>query len=311
VREEFRDRSGRLALFGILTMILGAASGLLGLAHLLPALMGSGLFGDPRSLLMSSLTYGIIGAMLVWAGIGSLQKRRWVQPIMLVIGWCWLIVGLFCLLLVTGLLDDLYILATAGMENLPPQTMLIVKSFLVGAVTLGGLLMPALFVLVYRDRNILRTCEQHDPAPSWTDRCPRPVLALSTSLGLAALLSLPLALKPLFPLFGILVTGWAGSLMTLAAAALIAYLARSSFKLAPAAWWGTFLFLLLFGISTALTFLRVDPLLFYRELGYPEQRLAALEGLGTWWRPLTLWSALLLTVASLAYMLAIRKHFAK
>jgi len=311
VREEFRDRSGRLALFGILAMILGAGNGLLGLAHLLPLFLGTRLFGDPQSLLMSALTYGIVGAMLAWGGIGSLRRRRWVQPMMLIIGWCWLIVGLFCLLLVVGLLDDLYILATSGLEELPPHTGIIVKSFLVGAVVLGGLLLPALFVLVYRDRDILLTCEQHDPTPSWTDSCPGPVLALSTALGLAALLSLPLALKPLFPLFGILVTGWAGALMILASALYLAYLARSSFKRVPSAWWGTFIYLLLFGISTAMTVLRVDLLLLLRALGYTGPQLAALQGSGALWRPLTLSVTLLMTVVSLGYMLTIRKYFAE
>jgi hypothetical protein len=281
---------------------------LLGLAHLLPLLMGSRLFGDPQSLLMSALTYGIIGAILVWAGIGSLRRRRWAQPMMLIIGWCWLITGLFCLLLVAGLLEDLYILATSGLEELPPHAGIIVKSFLLGALILGGVLLPALFVLVYRDGNILRTCEQHDPAPSWTDRCPRPVLALSTALGLAALLSLPLALKPLFPLFGILVTGWAGALMILASAAYFAYLAQSSFKLAPSAWWGTCIYLLLLGISTAMTILRVDLLLLLRALGYTGPQLEALQGSGALWRPLTLSITLLMTFVSLVYMLTIRKY---
>ena len=70
---------------------------------------------------MSALTYGIVGALLVWAGLGSLRKRRWVQPMMNIIGWCWLIVGLFCMILAVGLLEDLYILATSGLEELPPD----------------------------------------------------------------------------------------------------------------------------------------------------------------------------------------------
>ena len=138
-----------------------------------------------------------------------------------------------------------------------------------------------------------------------------PVLGLSSGLGLAALFSLPLALKPLFPLFGILVTGWTGALMVLASAAYFAYLARSSFKLAPSAWWGAFICLLLFGISTAMTVMRVDLVLLFRALGYTGPQLAALQDSGTLWRPLTLLVTLLMTVVSLVYMLAIRKYFAR
>jgi hypothetical protein len=87
-------------------------------------------------------------------------------------------------------------------------------------------------------------------------------------------------------------------------------LARSTFKLAPSAWWGTFIYLLLWGLSTALTLLRVDLLLIYRAIGYPEQLLAEMGDIGIAGRQIAIWITLLVTVASLAYMLAIRKYFA-
>ena len=51
------------------------------------------------------------GAVMIWAGVGSMRRRRWVRPIMLFISGTWLIVGLFVLLLVLWVLDDLLLVA--------------------------------------------------------------------------------------------------------------------------------------------------------------------------------------------------------
>ena len=91
----FRDRSDRLVLFGLLTILLGGGALLFGLANLalpfveklLPAAAGLG--SDLRSALMGFLTYAMIGGTLIWAGVGTVRKRRWVRPVMLTLAWTW------------------------------------------------------------------------------------------------------------------------------------------------------------------------------------------------------------------------------
>lgn len=312
---KFRDRSNRLELFGILSIILGGLCAILGLAQILLPLARK-LFTDSgppaedfRSLLMGALTFGIFCAILVWAGIGSLRKRRWVRPVMLVISWTWLLAGIFGLPLVAALLDDLYILASAGMGELPDQTPALFKVIVLAATAVGGILLPALFVLAYRDREIMDTCRLHDPDPAWTERCPPQPLGLSVGLGLVAILALPLALKPAVPLFGAMITGWGGSILTLAGAALCGYLARETFRLSIVAWWITSLLLLLLGVSTVVTIRRAGMGALYGVMGYPKEEIAAVGHSGSAGELAIIWIMLAATLLSLVYMVAIRKHF--
>ena len=79
----FRDRSGRLILFGSLSLLVGAVCVVLALLSLLLPLLKEMLPApeatvDGRSALLGFLTYGLAGAVLIWTGAGSLRKRRWV-----------------------------------------------------------------------------------------------------------------------------------------------------------------------------------------------------------------------------------------
>jgi hypothetical protein len=61
------------------------------------------------------------------------------------------------------------------------------------------------------------------------------------------------------------------------------------------------------GASTVVTLVRVDPLELYRRLGYPEEQVELLRGAAS--GPLLAWVTALLTLLSVGYMVAIRKHF--
>jgi hypothetical protein len=307
----FRDRGGRLIFFGSLAVLLGAACGLLALLSLLLPFLGELLpapeaAGDTRSALLGFLTYGLAGAILVWAGAGSLRQRRWVRPVMLSVAWTWLFVGAFGLLTTLALLDDLPYLARSDGEPWPPEIVVAVQATVLGVVVIGGLFLPALFLWAYRDEQVLHTCRRHDPEPGWADRCPWPVLLLSLELGLAALLTLFMALRPVVPLFGTLVTGRAGALLLLAAAALLGRLALAVYRCSMRAWWATTLLLVAVGLSVGVTSWVVDPVLLYRELGYPEPASAAPV---RFVRAVGVWGSLGFTLLSLIYMGAIRRRF--
>lgn len=310
-----RDCSRRLALFGSLALLVGLGSFLFALLHLiLPLLPVSSLeddaAGGPRALLMGFLVFALIGALFVWAGVGSLRRRRWVQPTMLVIAWTWLIAGAIGLLTVYGMLDDLVILATAEMPELPPEIFTAVEVIVLGLGCIAGVILPAAFVLAYRDDDVRRTCEAHDPSPTWTDRCPVPVLGLSVGLGLAAMLFLPTALVPVAPVFGSLWTGWKGALAIVVFAGLAGWMAVETYRLRWRGWWGTTSLLVVAGVSVVTTFLRVEPVELYRSMGYSERHLSRLDGAGDWSRQLIVWGTIALSLLSVLYMLAVRKHFA-
>lgn len=312
---EFRDRSGRLIFFGSLSVLLGAACGGLALLSLLLPFLGRLLptpeaaAADPRSAVMGFLTYALAGAVLIWAGAGSLRKRRWVRPVMLTVAWTWLFLGLFGLLTALLLLDDLPYLAGAESATWPPEFTFVFQATVLGLTVTAGLLLPALFLWAYRDEQVLRTCERHDPEPGWADRSPWPVLVLSFELGLAALLTLFMALRPAVPLFGTLVTGWKGALLLLAGAAVAGYLALGTYRRSMRAWQATTLLLILVGVSAAVTFRVMDPVLLWRELGYPVSAATGPGSPALIMRAVGVWGSLGVTLLSLVYMAAIRKQF--
>lgn len=311
----FRDRSARLVLLGVLAVGLGGAGILLGVLHLLLPVLREllpdpeALVSDARSAWTGFLLYGLLGAVLIWSGIGSLRKRRWVAPVMRILGWIWLIAGLLGLLLVAGMLDGLLLLASPDRSAWPPGFALLVKAVVLGAGVLGGVLLPMLIVWGYRHADVERTCRRHDPAPAWTDRCPEPVLGLAIALGLAALLAVPLAIRPVVPVFGVLITGWPGAVLTLILGVAAGLLARSVYRLSKTAWWVTSVSLVVLGAALAITFQLVEPAEFYGALGYPRQQLDALATTAHWWRLFGVWGTVGLTLVSVGYMLTIRRRF--
>lgn len=310
------DLGRRLVAFGILAVLLGAASGVLALIHLaLPRLTSSAFAAaavepvDPRTALSGFLLYGMAAAALAVLGYGSIRRRRWTRPLGLVFAWTWLLSGLLALTLAIGLLDDLPDLAALDGTPPSPETELAIRIVVAAAITLGGILLPAAFVWAWSDRRVRATCERYNPRECWTDHCPLSVLALSVGFAATAVLSVPLALRPAVPVFGILVTGWAGVACTAVVAVVCAWLARETFRRTRAGWWGATLLVALVGVSSAWTLARVDPAEFYGALGYPPRQVEALALVGAYDGALWIVATTALTLASVGYMFAVRRHF--
>lgn len=305
VTQGFTDRSSRLVIFGLLAVLAGAACVALGaLGLLLPAIVRAAglttISADPGLAWMAFGIHALLGSAFVGLGIGSVRRRRWVPPLMQTLSWSWLIGGIVAVVLAPGTVDAAIGEAGGGVGGL-------VKLLVVAAIFVGGVLAPAVFIWIYRDRDLLRTCQRYDGSPAWTERCPTPVLGLSVGLAGCALLSLPMALHPVVPLFGVLVGGAAGAFLLLGAAAAFACLARETYRRTAAGWWGTTLFMVVLGASTVVTLDRVGTLAFYRGMGYSEEQL---ELLGEAVNSVRLaWVVGLFTLLTLVYMLSIRRHF--
>jgi hypothetical protein len=113
-----------------------------------------------------------------------------------------------------------------GQPELPDAARTVVM--LVPIVMLGMmfLALPLIRGLFYSGKNVRATCEARDPKPRWTDRCPLPVLAVSLWLAFG---TLSMFVMPAFhsaaPLFGMLLSGVAGSVFYLFLAVVWAYCA--------------------------------------------------------------------------------------
>jgi hypothetical protein len=225
---------------------------------------------------------------------------------MLTICWAWLICGVLLVPAVWLLLDD--VLSMSAAAGQAPEIQSVLKLVVLALGVGVGILLPGVFIYIYRDHDLRLTCEAHDPRPGWADRCSGPVLGLSLSLAALAVLAVPLALTPAVPLFGLLVTGWPGAGLTLLMGLFALYLARSLYRRELIGWWGTALLLLLAGLSSWLTFSSDANLeVLFTTLGYDEEYAAALLPAS---RLIVLWGSIPVTLGSLSYLGCVRKHFA-
>ena len=48
---------------------------------------------DMKTMALAGITYLVMAALTIWVGIGSVKVRRWARPVLLVVGWTWLVMG--------------------------------------------------------------------------------------------------------------------------------------------------------------------------------------------------------------------------
>jgi hypothetical protein len=287
-------------------MLVGALMALIGVLQLfIVRLLPGAAAPDRRAMIVGLFVYAAIGGLLIWVGLGSIRKRRWVRSMMLTIGWSWLFFGVLALAMIVGTIDE--ILADAGRigEPLPQELRRQVKIFMFAVVSGGAIILPLFFLWAYRPLDVLTTCAAAHPLPDWSDRCPPPVLGLSFAWLAMAVISAPTSVYAAMPFFGMVLTGWPAIVLTLLLAAACGYVAREVFLMRPVGWWGSMLLLLLIGLSTLLTFLRVELGSYLLLMGYPESQARMMSLPGGW----VVAATAVLTLISLVYMAAIRRHF--
>jgi len=285
-------------------LLFGALLASLGLLQIAVALLGLlPVAADVATLATGSLAYGLIGALFSAVGLGSLQLRRWALPTMQTLAWSWLLLGLCSMVMMWSMLESLLALSPTTTDA-PTSVLVFVRIVAWMVVLLGGVLTPSCLIWVYHSADVRWTLEQHDPEPGWTDRCPAPVLGMAIGLAAAGVVALPTAFKPALPLFGHVLSGMGGTLLTLFGALLCFWLARELFHLRRGGWWGTLLVLTLLGISSSWTLWWGDTQQLLTAAGYPEDfvipdNFAAIGAL----------LSLVITAATWIYMLRLRPHF--
>jgi hypothetical protein len=215
--------------------------------------------------------YAMFAVWFIWMGIGSIKARRWARALTLASSWLWLIFGVIATVVISLSIPQAVTKMYDG-EEIAPIFILITKIIIGVIVLVFYILIPGMFISVYRRRNIKMTCELYDRQIRWTDQCPLPVLALVLLFGFAALYLLGmLSYARVAPFFGFLLGGVRGIIILLIMAAVSGYLAWGLFRLDIRSWWVTFLFVILVSISTALTFYKVGFKGVYFAMLFPEQ----------------------------------------
>ncbi len=262
-----------------------------------------------------AVLYGTLAILLVWLGIGSMMTRRWARALLAIWSWSCLIGGIISLAAMAVMAPRFGAMVVAaqppGQPPLPDSARTAIM--LVPILTIGFLLvlLPLIWGLFYSGKNVKATCEARDPKPRWTDRCPLPVLAVSLWLAFSMLSML---LMPMFhsaaPVFGVILSGTAGSIFYLFLAAVWGYSAWALYHLDRRGWCVIFIALVLLCVSHVITYSQHDLGEVYAKMGYPPAQIDQMRKLGFTGGTTLVWISLLSVVPLLGYLLYIRKFLA-
>lgn len=234
---DHRDRSTRLFVVGIFLIVLGCCSILLGAFSavtllILPETPEAPQYGVAQ-MVQGLLVYVGLGAVLIALGVGSIRARRWVRPLVLILGWSWLAMGVLGGLMTAFMMP--WMLEILAVDD--PALPWIMIGCLGTLFGLFGILVPAILLLLYRGRDVAATLDARDPREVWTDKIPTPLLGLVLWLGYGALAMVASSLYAVFPLGRTILTGAPAVAVYLAFAALWGYLAVQLARRDRTAWW--------------------------------------------------------------------------
>lgn len=233
---EFRDQRVGLIIFGAVQIVIGCICGMGALFTRLmlivnPQNMPPGSQMNAKMMLPAVVIYVLIAALFITLGFGSIFAKRWAWSLTVVISWIWIIGGLFGMIFMALFVPSM-MSSMPDQAKMPPSALFAVRLVTMAIMAVIYILLPGLFLIFYQRTSVWATCQRRDPKTRWTERCPLPLLALSIMLGYSAVF-MPFQLTyggGVAPFFGSLVSGAAGAAMILAAAVIMAFLARGTYK---------------------------------------------------------------------------------
>jgi hypothetical protein len=180
-----------------------------------------------------------------------------------------------------------------------------------GVVGFFFVVLPLCWLLFYRGRNVKATCEAQNPAPSWTDRCPLPVLALSLTMaiGVPMMFALPFAYHGVLPFFGTFLTGWIGGGTYWLLGVVWGYAAWATYRLDRRGWWTVLAALILFGVSACITYSLHSLADVYRMMGLPETQIAQIQAVPGMGAHGLVWITLASSALMVGYTLYTGRYF--
>jgi hypothetical protein len=261
---DFRNRKGGLITFGIMLIVLGSCAACVSLMTPLS------LFALPsqndslriRSLISALMIYIAAAVGLIWTGIGSVQARRWVRPVVLIYATIGLVIGAITTITLAFTWPTLKATVLASQQSrgrpLPSGFFFAGGIAAILIILILYIFVPAIFLWFYRDDDVRRTLEFYDPNRRWTDERPLPLLGLSLGSATFAFSCLISSIYGVAAFFGIFLTGIAGTAMLLAYAALFFIAAILIYRFSITGWRIVILAMALFAISTVITYARND-----------------------------------------------------
>ena len=304
----------RLFLCGLVAVLAGLGTAAIGLLYLALPSLGSvfaarGLPApDPRAAVSGGLTYLLAGTALGWTGVAAMRGRSWSRPVLVSLAWIWLVTGALFAALLALLLPSLREADPSGLA-LPQAIWFTVRAVVLGLAIGCGIAVPALVLWWLRFPATHPSVSRTDLRLDWSERCPQPVLVLAIALAATAVLALPTLARPVVPVLAVVLTGWPAAIATLAFAGVSAWLARSVYRLERRGLLATAAATAICGVALVGTILTVDSSELGEALGVSSADWAWLESSVPIGRPTAALVAVGATLASLAWLATLRRHF--
>jgi hypothetical protein len=320
----FTDQRGGLKMMGVVLIVLGGMCGcltaLMPLSVMMPKLAGAqpGLAQQPRlrDLIASLVMLAMGAALLVSIGAGTYRVRRWSRPVAMIILGTWSAMGALAFISWLFFAPSMNKLMQASATTGPAATtMPAIPSFFFvvsgGCMVVFMVALPGGLFWFFKRHSVQQTLDYFDSTPTWTDRCPTSVLAISFWLGFGALMMVGYCTWGVFPAFGRLLYGPPAIASFLACAAVLFVLAKATYRVKPWAWWATMLLVIVGMLSVIVTFLRIDPIEFYRLSGTPAAQIEMFQRAGIGNRTHFIIQQLIYGTAVIGYLIWARRFFTR
>jgi hypothetical protein len=290
----YPSRRGWLIAFGVIEILMGCAFLLMivlsafaflgpAAAKMPPNAMAPGPMSPLVIMVLVGLQYGLLAAVFMTAGIGSIRCKNWARILMLVVSGFWLACGLLATLMMVFMLP-------AIMRQQPVHVAPgIQDAIVVGMIAFMAVLMvllPAIFLFFYSRKSVRATCLAQKAAQVAASTeggvaapgLPVPLIILGVWQGLGVFSMLAIMFFRVTFVFGVILHGAAAILVLLTYSVLSGYAAWAIFRQKLIGWKIALFFAGFGAINMLVTYIRQpDMLQLYREMGFNDQALRIYE----------------------------------
>ncbi len=307
--KDYKDLSVLLKISGVIGIISGA------LFALMIPLMIAGMIlmkslGTAQAMssgiyISASFVYAIMAAVSIVLGIGSFRLKKLARAVAEALGWIMLVGGIVAMITMPFFMGNMY----SYLEEQTGMSMGFMEVFAYVTMFFIYIVGPGVILLVYGNRNAIRTCEEADPEHSWADNVPRKVMPLVMICFMAVFgLLTVIGYNAVFPLFGAILTGLPGFTAIVVVSAAFVFAGLKVMKLDIAGWWLSLGLIFVLQISNMITFSQKGLIDLYEKMNFPEAQLELIRGMDIGAGPIVIMLGVML-VLTIAYMLWIRRYF--
>jgi hypothetical protein len=315
--EPYPNRRGWLTVFGVVEILIAAFSLLVLVLQVFAVLSlhpeslpQQGSLSPTAALAIGAAFYGVVAALFLTVGVGSIRCENWARITMLVVSGLWLGFGILGTLIMALMLPTIL----RQQAGIPLEGRHLVVPMIFGVMGFFMIVMPTVFLIFYSRKSVKATClrAEHVLAPAGSEvpqaKTPVAVIVLAVWQGLGVLTVVAYPAVRAAVVFGSVLHGPLALGVLLANSVLSGYAAWCIYRRRFAGWAIALLTSVFWTASWVTAIARRDMLQLYREMGLSEQQMQTYQQFP---QVLTImWGvALVLFVGLLVLLLYCKKYF--